>query len=532
MHWTKFDLQQMDDDWVEGLPDDLLRQTLKKMLAEYKEARDRLNMTPENSSVPPSSKKPWDSTPPPPDHPNDTRQRPESETEKVDTVPDDAQAGAGASGDAAKPMNTSPAPGKAQGKQTGAPGFGRTQQFPVNETCTHYPDVCAACGKPLSQDGAMPKWMAWMQVDIVPLMAGEAGLKLHNTRHELHQGRCGCCGHVTRAMPYRAPDDAQWDKTGLAEWRLAGPQLAAMIVILALRMRLSRRLIREFFDLFIGLSLSTGMIDRTIREAGRAVLPLEDELVADIVQAPLLNIDETSWKEAGRLLWLWTLVSATTVYFAIGYRTGELLANILEDKFTGILMSDGYAVYRQWEDRLRCWAHLTRKMRGLAESSDGRVADIGRRMEAIFDILMAAIYAARIDPPSEPLTILHADSIIALSQICERHSDDLHIKLRSLAREMLYDWTVILRQLGEPHLPLTNNLAERTLRHWVISRLISHGTRSADGTRAFALLASVIETCRLRQASPWRYLATVIAASRKGLVPPSLPIIPALAAGV
>ncbi len=132
----------------------------------------------------------------------------------------------------------------------------------------------------------------------------------------------------------------------------------------------------------------------------------------------------------------------------------------------------------------------------------------------------------------DPLTSLHAKSIAALSLICERNSGDPHKKLRELACEFLIDWDVILRQLREPNLPLTNNVAERFLRHWVISRLISHGTRSPDGTRAFGLLASVIETCRLRQASPWRYLASVIDAARKGLVPPSLPIMHISAAGV
>jgi len=38
---------------------------------------------------------------------------------------------------------------------------------------------------------------------------------------------------------------------------------------------------------------------------------------------------------------------------------------------------------------------------------------------------------------------------------------------------------------------------------WVIARRISLGTRTAQGTRAFAHLASVIETCRKRAASPW-----------------------------
>jgi hypothetical protein len=65
-------------------------------------------------------------------------------------------------------------------------------------------------------------------------------------------------------------------------------------------------------------------------------------------------------------------------------------------------------------------------------------------------------------------------------------------------------------------LPLTNNEAEQALRHWVIARRISYGTRTEQGSRAFALLASVIDTCRKRGLSFWSYLATVIAERRKG----------------
>jgi hypothetical protein len=49
------------------------------------------------------------------------------------------------------------------------------------------------------------------------------------------------------------------------------------------------------------------------------------------------------------------------------------------------------------------------------------------------------------------------------------------------------------------------------------------GTRTEQGTRAFALLASVIETCRKRNVSPWPYLAEVIGQRRKGLPAPPLP---------
>jgi transposase len=63
----------------------------------------------------------------------------------------------------------------------------------------------------------------------------------------------------------------------------------------------------------------------------------------------------------------------------------------------------------------------------------------------------------------------------------------------------------------------------RALRHWVIARLISQGTRTPHGSRVFAILASVIDTCRLRGLSPWTYLASVIAERRQGQPAPELP---------
>ncbi|HAY29783.1 MAG TPA: IS66 family transposase, partial [Candidatus Accumulibacter sp.] len=50
--------------------------------------------------------------------------------------------------------------------------------------------------------------------------------------------------------------------------------------------------------------------------------------------------------------------------------------------------------------------------------------------------------------------------------------------LRGVLREFLYDWNAILRPVAEPRLPLSNNAAEQALRHWVIARTISRGTRS------------------------------------------------------
>ena len=100
------------------------------------------------------------------------------------------------------------------------------------------------------------------------------------------------------------------------------------------------------------------------------------------------------------------------------------------------------------------------------------------------------------------------------------------IKTRALARELLNDWDTFWVVLDYPWLPLTNNETERALRHWVIARRIGNGTRTAQGTRAFANLASIIETCRKRSVSPWPYLAEVLRQRRQGLPAPTLPTYP------
>jgi transposase len=100
-----------------------------------------------------------------------------------------------------------------------------------------------------------------------------------------------------------------------------------------------------------------------------------------------------------------------------------------------------------------------------------------------------------------------------------------HEKARALAVEILNDWEVIFNVLDHPHLPLTNNKAERALRHWVILSRISHGIRIAQGSRVFSMLASVIETCRIRQQCPWRYLESVIDNRRAGFLASPFPAI-------
>jgi transposase-like protein len=291
-------------------------------------------------------------------------------------------------------------------------------------------------------------------------------------------------------------------------------------------MRLSRARIREFLHDWLGITLSVGSINKAIHESGRAAMPLENELLEEVLKSELLHVDETPWKEKGDLLWLWVFVSSSVVVFWISSRAGELIYRILgKNAYKGWLMSDGYRVYRQFLKRLRCWAHLVRKARGLTESYDKESQAFGKETLDFLNSLIEAIKNARVTPPDKPLSELYKDQLISYRHACEQMQSSTHEKTHALAVEMLNDWDVIFTVLDHPHLPLTNNEAERALRHWVILRRISYGTRTQQGSRIFAILASVIETCRIRQQCPWRYLESVIDNRRAGFLAPTLPAI-------
>ncbi len=69
--------------------------------------------------------------------------------------------------------------------------------------------------------------------------------------------------------------------------------------------------------------------------------------------------------------------------------------------------------------------------------------------------------------------------------------------------------------VAEPDVPADNNAAERSLRHLVISRKVSGGTRSEQGTESKMTLASIFGTWRAQGLNP-------LAACRQLLVSPRL----------
>lgn len=462
---------------------------------------ERLDQDSHNSSKPPSS-----------DNPYKKRRKDEKLNDGVNmsspnTVSSEQES---ASQSQPKQHSTSAKDKRPAGKQPGAQGFWRAQPLVAEKTVAHHPELCEHCKAPLEVCEAAKPYMGH---HVLELEKTDQGVRISCSLHHYYTAVC-VCGQETKARPgegYVSHQEGRKTDLKLTEYVLVGPFLATFVAALSNRYRMSRTKIREFLAYWFNTELSVGTIDRCIREAGVACQPVVEELIEELQETKVVGLDETPWHENGRLRWLWVAVSAFTAVFIIGTRKKEELLRLISEGYLGWLLTDGYGAYRDRERRQRCLAHLIRKAIALTGLGDGKAQRMGEWLLRELRELIQAVAEEGEDAKRRSCPIL-----ARLKRACNLGAEGAHPKLRALAREILNDWDAVVAFVKNPYLPPTNNDAERILRHAVISRRISFGTRTSEGSDAYAALLSVIETCRLRNVDPWAYIAQTIALARKG----------------
>jgi transposase len=153
MHLCDHDLKELDEGYLRGFPVEPLRLLSGKLLADLKEARDRLNQNPSNSSRPSRTRAPWEKD----DRGLDEKRTPDAgevEAEADAAAVQDVEPDSTSAEGEAKPRDETK-PGR-PGRRKGAPGASRTQVLPMDATEMHRPATCAACGTPLGEDPGVP----------------------------------------------------------------------------------------------------------------------------------------------------------------------------------------------------------------------------------------------------------------------------------------------------------------------------------------------------------------------------------------
>jgi transposase len=395
---------------------------------------------------------------------------------------------------------------KSKNKRGGQPGHQRFERTLIPaEQCQSVipckPEVCRGCGETLLGEDSSPLRQQVWDVEIKPVV----------TEYQQHRLICPCCEMITCGS---LPEEADGR---------TGPVLAGMLVLMTSWFRTSRRRAALFSSEVCGVPCSPGHVSALEAKATQVFGPVYDELAAALPDQSHLNIDETPFKRGSLKTWLWTFVaSAFTVFVLRPTRKASVLIWAIGEDYDGAIHCDRAKMYFQYDTLQWCWAHLKRDFQKLADSADGQVKRLGDDLLRETTTLFAAYGKCRDG------TMTHAELQEKLSPVRDRVNDLLlrgygtamHGMCKSLFAHKNHLWTFLENADVAP----TNNAAERSLRHGVIWRKLTSGTRSERGDRFVEVMLSVIETCRQQERSVLTYVTTSLKTKTPtSLLPSNLP---------
>ena len=182
----------------------------------------------------------------------------------------------------------------------------------------------------------------------------------------------------------------------------------------------------------------------------------------------------------------------------------RVVKEVLGSEFGGVLVSDFYGGYNAHLGlHQRCWVHLLRDIHELREKhpKDKQLKKWAQAVKAIYE--RAKQYKGpnvRIGPAEQKQQRVKRQRQFEqeLMRVCQPHlrKKRLQSTLCERIERFLPELFVFV---ADPRVPSDNNAAERSVRHLVVSRKISGGTRSEKGSETKSILASLFGTWRLRQ---------------------------------
>ncbi len=279
--------------------------------------------------------------------------------------------------------------------------------------------------------------------------------------------------YIARTCPAcrrRCTPPVELDSVVLGQQRLgvnpessSGQALISRIATLREEGRLPIRSVQWYLDTVHQLRLSVGAIVSAIHQTAQQAQPAVAGMVDRIRASPVVHADETGWRQSGANGYVWTFSTPTERYFLRRGRGKTVVDQALSDACSGVLVSDSYAAYHHYDGpKQRCWAHPC--------SSQGQAL-----LRDIHDLL-ALCQPFRHDPSATQ------------AKLCRRIKR--HIK---------------------------------SLRHLVVSRKVSGGTRSEQGTESKMTLASIFGTWRAQGLNPLAACRQLLTSPKSELLRQTIP---------
>lgn len=320
-----------------------------------------------------------------------------------------------------------------------------------------------------------------------------------------------------------------------------GPRLLATIGWLKSAGHLSYTSIENWMEDVLAVPVSrgylaklcTGTISSSLAEA-------YEEVQEAIPRQAQLGSDETSFKNNGKKHWIWCITATAFSLFHIATtRSRSVLEKLVGPEFAGYLNFDYFSANCSfaWNYEIQaqyCWAHLVRDIRFLTKHPAPPTQEWAEALLERSRRLFTA-WHRRGEMTAEGFERsmrVHRDRFLELVRQPPESREARNLAARFAEVEYVvgetgetgsYDQSLdYFRFMFAEGLEPTNNHSEQQIRHCVIDRRITQGTRGEAGQRYHERMWTAIATCKKQGRNFFSFLCESISAKLQNRPAPSL----------
>ncbi len=280
----------------------------------------------------------------------------------------------------------------------------------------------------------------------------------------------------------------------------------------------------------LGLKIPVMTMFRLTEQVALHMEEVAEAIRLEVFSAPLaVHLDETPWKilnkdSSNGQMWVVSNQSGSYYRFEPA-RTREIAEELLKG-YVGPVMTDKHSAYLYLRDNKNntwglCWSHARREFFDLQAAYPAEVEKIVTAIDELFSFERKAKAWEELKIIRETLS---ADKCAEIKKILENYHAEFFDgdDFCKAINYVLNAWAEFTAFLIDVQIPLSNNDAERALRHAVLGRKSFNGSKTINGADVAATLYTIIVSAKKVQIDPIEYMKYVITENqcdRKPLTP-------------
>ena len=316
-------------------------------------------------------------------------------------------------------------------------------------------------------------------------------------RYDIGRYYCTCCKKLVEPQ---VPNVLPHAKFGL--------NLMLLVMYLRLGLRLPVDKIKSYFMDVHHLHISKGEIICIMKQLVLAFGDYYCWLEKVVKVSRVKHTDTTSWRINGKNYYAWVFVAFGVVLYKIRKHNNTRTAiTVIGNKQKGMtLVIDRFSALRALAKKAGfylqyCWAHILEDSKGLAKNFGAEGKHVHKKLKGIYEISSSFSHRG-----NEQMVEQFKAMVFELTlRNYKRHT------VRKFVDNLYYrDVNHLFLFVTDKYVDSTNNISERNLRHLVLMRKISNGSRSTCGANSLAILLSIIQTLKSNKCNILKGLSGIL----------------------